>query len=67
MNLNIRQNKYIEKNTKNCHTQITEHQQQRDSLLIRQRKKRQITKIRITTDFSLLTPQVEDNETSLNY
>lgn len=60
MNLNIRQDKYIGKNTKNCHNKITEYQQQRSSLLIRQRKKkkkrkkeRQIT--RITTDFSLLT------------
>jgi len=40
MNLNIRQDKYIGKNTKNCHNQITEHQQQRGSLLIRQRKKK---------------------------
>lgn len=55
MNLNMGQDKDIEQKTKNCHNQVTENQQQRNNLLIRHRNKGQITKIRVTTDFSSLT------------
>jgi hypothetical protein len=62
VNLNTKQEKYKEKNTMK-YGQIAANQLPRGNLSIRQRKR---THLRITTDLSSQTLQVEDNAPIFN-